>query len=1008
MAAKLDPGQDKRGKELAENNTPLDQRGTKPLSSDEESKFNNLTAGLGDKPGGGGNKKTSGGAGGGKPNIGAFDAQHNPDDPQTEAGARNLYANSFSKFNQPLARRAFNLASKHRRSLMGAGGGAGIIALLLFSMVALAPLKLESLIKNFWGHEADRMESYIEHRATVITVRYFYQKVAHQAAPDRIYIGNNILKTLYGNWQKSKFEKRLLEKYGIKVEAAGARGIRFAMANGVDVSADTPEKLVQLLNKDLKGRQAISALNQFLRDDTHYIQFIKRAHIRRYMRNAYRITRWSIKQKEETHDPSRFPQTETGTAAADSTMGAGTAEIGDALNCILPPNTGCEDPAKRRGTDGSTTGRPPISEPNTNNADVQAKTDETSGKTREAVKKAYQDTTDAIKAGKAATKEALTKVLQKAFGKTVTAAIFESVPVIGWISLASELDNFFWHGKLREITVRLHSVQYANVYATYASFSDQMKAGKLTSSQFNIIMYALENIEKSNAFQRVLLGSAASGQMLPDDKRVGSDKLGSIADDSSVCGANWFFLHGTEPIPQFAPGDVDYWTYVYRHATGLPLPAAIHTPLCFVRAPLNAINAVVGGVLGPLVSVAITLAKFVYPNLDKAIAAAGKGMEWLFLHVFTPVATGAEIGADLGNALNAGADVIVNQACRDILGCANIADALAYDQSQQIAADTRAMLKQEGFLASLTNIEVPEALGSQLLAALPATPGKAISQTSSYAFAMLANPFKFFAMFSGNLVPTTNAAAQMTNFNGVQRTGYTVAQVDDAQLHLPTQDIAGPPGADGALTGPDGRFNQYDCPVIEDVTQTNQCLLDVAAAQGLCSGTSTADDGGLGGNGGDPGACGQDAVNGTPGGSTSPSPDTINIPSSDIKALALLVLANKNITFWTNNGVNTRDVFVALSQGKPAYTTCPNAGGVHPDVNPNILKFILEAAGQTHVMVNALTDKCHTNGSNHYSGEAVDLDVTSGPLSILNPIAAKYGGAKNSETSHHHFDFKKK
>jgi hypothetical protein len=58
-------------------------------------------------------------------------------------------------------------------------------------------------------------------------------------------------------------------------------------------------------------------------------------------------------------------------------------------------------------------------------------------------------------------------------------------------------------------------------------------------------------------------------------------------------------------------------------------------------------------------------------------------------------------------------------------------------------------------------------------------------------------------------------------------------------------------------------------------------------------------------------------------------------------------------------------------------------------------------------MVNALTDKDHSSGSPHYKGEAVDLDLNSGPLSVLEPIAKKYGGAKNWETDHHHFDFPK-
>ncbi len=133
------------------------------------------------------------------------------------------------------------------------------------------------------------------------------------------------------------------------------------------------------------------------------------------------------------------------------------------------------------------------------------------------------------------------------------------------------------------------------------------------------------------------------------------------------------------------------------------------------------------------------------------------------------------------------------------------------------------------------------------------------------------------------------------------------------------------------------------------------------------------------------------------------------VVTADVQTLAQQMLANPNIKYWTNKGVNTRDVVVALSQGQPAYTTCGNASNATAEVNPSILQFIVDAAQVTKVMVNALTDKCHSNGSNHYSGEAVDLDVgNSGPLSVLDPIARKYGGTKNSETSHHHYDFPKR
>lgn len=139
------------------------------------------------------------------------------------------------------------------------------------------------------------------------------------------------------------------------------------------------------------------------------------------------------------------------------------------------------------------------------------------------------------------------------------------------------------------------------------------------------------------------------------------------------------------------------------------------------------------------------------------------------------------------------------------------------------------------------------------------------------------------------------------------------------------------------------------------------------------------------------------------------APSTGGEVSGNVQDLAKEMLENDKITYWTNNGVNTRDVVVALSKGKKAPISAGNANNRETDMNPNILKFIIEAAKSGKIMVNALSDKNHTSGSNHYKGKAVDLDINPGNTSVsvnkLISIGKKYGGTKNSETTHHHFDF---
>ena len=58
-----------------------------------------------------------------------------------------------------------------------------------------------------------------------------------------------------------------------------------------------------------------------------------------------------------------------------------------------------------------------------------------------------------------------------------------------------------------------------------------------------------------------------------------------------------------------------------------------------------------------------------------------------------------------------------------------------------------------------------------------------------------------------------------------------------------------------------------------------------------------------------------------------------------------------------------------------------------------------------HIQINALTGGEHSIGSNHYHGTAVDLDLNTGNSGMIASIARRFGGFRNSETSHIHLDF---
>jgi hypothetical protein len=69
------------------------------------------------------------------------------------------------------------------------------------------------------------------------------------------------------------------------------------------------------------------------------------------------------------------------------------------------------------------------------------------------------------------------------------------------------------------------------------------------------------------------------------------------------------------------------------------------------------------------------------------------------------------------------------------------------------------------------------------------------------------------------------------------------------------------------------------------------------------------------------------------------------------------------------------------------------------------MQALVEMSKQGPIMINALTGGEHSDGSNHYSGTAVDLDISVGDPAQIEAIANQFGGVRNFETDHIHIDF---
>ncbi len=122
--------------------------------------------------------------------------------------------------------------------------------------------------------------------------------------------------------------------------------------------------------------------------------------------------------------------------------------------------------------------------------------------------------------------------------------------------------------------------------------------------------------------------------------------------------------------------------------------------------------------------------------------------------------------------------------------------------------------------------------------------------------------------------------------------------------------------------------------------------------------------------------------------------------------LAKEILQNRRITYWNSSNGSSRAVMQALADGKCAPTTAPNARGkCVKNLDPRMLETIKEVGERRPIQINAITEKYHTNNSNHYKGKALDIQVSSADGTVA-AVARKHGGRRNGETSHIHLDWR--
>jgi hypothetical protein len=864
--------------------------------------------------------------------------------------ALNRLANSTNRFTA-----AAKAISGNPKTLKRLGAGGGVLMLIVAGFLLVAQFKLIFLLENIERHFFARNHHVMETREGMFMRNYFADHITSEGR----YIDNgtaSFANQVYRSFHQGGLEKRL-EKKGVKVKvrAGLVRGGKIIeiTENGKTTSYNTSE----ISEKRALGERTSTLASDITQSDNAFKSLIIKGRLTKLV-GAFWHPIDPVKGKyQEVRS-----KVVNGIAEELIKMSTYNNLLGDLVSKLLG------------GTDGG--------------------------------REVGQAATDAAS-------QAAGDVAAKTVSESVSSAISKLNPIGVWALVADlycKLLGVVENGDIQKLVKQKTELEQLATFRHYLSAKDQMKEGKTnanTAAALSSTLATKDEHGKTHDFSETNNAIRENEKPVPytpnddcsDAKELCEQKLASKRINASTIGRALNLAQGfaNNPIVKFMP--FSPFNYANRGA-------------CIV---VTTIVDTINGLLGQAADAILTnnpATGFAWGKIkDGGVNLMGILNKTVLTALIPPLVDKQTSAPDLHNVISAGASGAMNAAAGSTFGSGEDDSQSCYNKSPDQQKDDVSLcghklsasdlkeqyqvMKQDDYndyehssvWNKIANIQSPYSVASRIAFAVPSSPSVIVSR-GGQTIATAINPKGWLSAITNLpslLTPkleaaTPNDLSYVVNSDGTdqfanEQVGFTEQEInsgepgDDGKLH--NTDVAVGCSMTSTLANPDTG---------EPVTQPDECekFYRDNATQQVCAGDST------------------------------PAPD------GSTQQLAQEMLSNNHITYWTNNGVNTRDLIVALSQGKPAYTTADNAPNKTATINPNILKFIIEAGTPTssnpnpHIMVNAITDKTHTSPSSaHYKGEAVDIDLLSEPLSILNPIAQKYGGTKNNESDHHHFDFPK-
>jgi hypothetical protein len=416
-----------------------------------------------------------------------------------------------------------------RRKKLGAAGGIGGIMGLLVAVALITPIyRIPALLTDVGDKVGEEVDHIVEKRAERMVVNYLIRQ-AGGSTTDYVITGSP-LSDMWRTFQSQRLEKKIADKTGITFRKEG--GVVKVFHDGRDLGGvrnyDDVSKIIArgTIKSKKDFRVIINTVVPAVR--FHKASIEAKSFKVRFLKGSRfgapkEVTDKSADGKTVVEDTEKTVAALTEQQIDEGVAGS-IGELGDALSCVMD-GVAC-DTFKEADPEAE------VPDPNSEgaqrdlaNGSSKEVTDEINEASKEAKTEAIKDREGGFVA------RILEKVLTKVIGAVAAKTATKAIPYVGWIDLAADLQHAigdaFANDLPHRIPILLKENAYGAIFASWAGYADQQKAGRMPNSQSTALAKQAEGAEKAQTYH-YMYDKGATNVGTPVKPLVGSDKFSEV------------------------------------------------------------------------------------------------------------------------------------------------------------------------------------------------------------------------------------------------------------------------------------------------------------------------------------------------------------------------------------------------------------------------------------------------------------------------------------------------